>query len=121
MKSPKDYIDEMNREQAERDFLVLGIAVKVGDQAAGFVFSRGIDPLEKLSAMMSKGGQPIGLIGVNRSAPPIPGLIYTRLFAEYRSESWAEEYLNATTQAFGTLFERVADVSVVPIPPPDRN
>jgi hypothetical protein len=68
------------------------VAIAVGfENETEFVFSTTPHPLEKLNALVAKGGSPVGLLRFEREGTGLQGSY--RPFLEYENEAWAKEYL----------------------------
>jgi hypothetical protein len=68
------------------------VAIAVGfEKDTEFVFSTTPHPLEKLNALVSAGGSPIGLLRFVREGAGLQGSY--RPFEEYKDVAWVKEYL----------------------------
>jgi hypothetical protein len=93
MRKTADLVNEMF-DEAKGARLV---AIAVGfEQETEFVFNTTPHPLEKLNALVQKGGSPVGLIRFAREADGLQGSY--RPFEEYKDEKWAKEYLAGLLQ-----------------------
>ncbi len=88
MRKTADLVNEMF-DEAKGARLV---AIAVGfEKETEFVFNTTPHPLEKLNALVQKGGSPVGLLRFDRENGGLQGSY--RPFGEYKDEAWAKEYL----------------------------
>jgi hypothetical protein len=105
-RNSQDLINELDA--AASQFWVVAIAVGFEDHSV-FVFNRNAKRLEELNGFLEQGGNPIGLIGVVKDADVIS--IHTKVFEEFASEEWAENYLAALiSQVAESLKEKYEEI-----------
>lgn len=118
-RSTIDLINEMEREAAEHDFDVLGIAVGFDDDTK-FVFASDNDRLEKLNELVRNGGEPIGLLGFLPSESRGTAAFYSRPFEEYADQEWVRGYLNQLIERLRRALQQMG-IPILPVPKPDEN
>src|SRR5262249_45415343 len=110
-RTAKDLIDEL-RAEGERfqnktaDHSAVALVVAF-ENASEFVWNSDRNPLQKLSSLIDKGGEPVGLIGwivvfeddeeTNKRALRM----YSRALQEYASEQWVGNFLSALCTTCG--------------------
>ena len=93
MRKTSDLINEMLDEAKSAWMVAIAVGFEIDTE---FVFSTTPRPLEKLNALVNKGGSPVGLLRFDREGTGLQGSY--RPFEEYQDEGWAKEYLSGLLQ-----------------------
>jgi len=109
-RTAKDLIDEL-RAEGERfqnktaDHSAVALVVAF-EKASEFVWNSDRNPLQKLSSLIEKGGEPVGLLGWivvldDEESSKRRLRIYSRALQEYASEEWVGNFLSALCSTCG--------------------
>src|SRR5215510_10107317 len=109
-RTAKDLIDEL-RAEGERfqnktaDHSAVALVVAF-ENSSEFVWNSDRNPLQKLSSLIEKGGEPVGLLGwivvfVDEEGSKRRLRIYSRALQEYASEEWVGNFLSALCTTSG--------------------
>ena len=90
-----ELVEELAEEATGCNFAAIVVTFEATTQ---FVFSTDDDALERLAALLARGGEPIGLIAVRAEADP--GLVSHRVFREFSDQEWAKDYLSNLVDTF---------------------
>jgi hypothetical protein len=88
MRKTADLVNEMFDEAKGARLVALAVGF---ENETEFVFNTTPHPLEKLNALVTRGGSPVGLLRFEREGTGLQGSY--RPFEEYKDEVWAKEYL----------------------------
>jgi hypothetical protein len=88
MRKTADLVNEMFDEAKGARLVALAVGF---ENETEFVFNITPHPLEKLNALVTRGGSPLGLLRFEREGTGLQGSY--RPFEEYKDEVWAKEYL----------------------------
>lgn len=88
MRTTLDLICELHKEAPKFDLLLLAVA---GEDSTTLVSANDQEALSKLNEAIARGGQPIGMLGVNSGDGMVT--FSRKVFAGYQGEEWADELL----------------------------
>jgi len=100
MRTNIDLIAELESEIP--NFKTVALAIGCEDNTE-YIWDSDQKKLEKLAGLMEKGGEPIGLLGVQMKGNTLT--VRCRVLEEYKDEPWANQYLEGLTRDFIQLVQ----------------
>jgi hypothetical protein len=112
-RSTLDLVQELGAEASKFSFALLVVTF---EKSSSFVSSKEgttKEKLARLNALVTEGGEPIGLVGIVIDDGGHRLTVYSRLLEEYASFEWARSYLDTLIKQFEVLLYKEYPASII--------